>query len=734
METTQSNREGKPRHAQVVPSFFAAVTRAPLVTWLGEVDPAELVYWTRKDDLSEGARRDMRQTLVRRTRQRAERLWAQKTGVRLAPGWQEALPPMVRKRVQALVVPEDRPLETWTLREIKEALGVPLEVTLGILARLESVYWVPQEPGAKLRPAAWVDRGPPVDVTPQLRELADEAISLRWVSKVERHDLRFGYQAEQADQTLADWLRAQLDYGRVGDSVPALIRSLLAADKMTAEEEAREIVTAAARECGPRGATPETLTRWIDTFLRRHISRTGNGTTLAELGDGLGVTRERVRQMCEAFEDALPELDVATPALDRVMAAAARVAPLQVDDIDEQLRRFIGEGAGLQSLVGWAGVLGRDNLPVECKRARLYSRGKMIDVTMVQAANAPEWFESAIRHVARDCNLIGCTSILRIAGRLALKEGLALGQEALESALESATSFRWLDKESGWFTMGDSTNCSVAHRVRKIMAVAQGTVGTDEIAGALAHDDQMLYRGTSTTGLATPPVHVLRELLLGWPWIRNVQRGRFVAGPGFDADEALTDAERALVRVIGAHDGVACRFELKEVIIGELGLTDVMLAALLGTTPIIVRLEHGLYSIRGRKIGNLALRDARVRLRARSGFSELDIDASAFTLRVTEATLRHEQYTVPQLFVPRLSGAQHTLVSASGDVLGKDVARVGASGALRGINQFFPTLQVGDQLRIEVLDDRLRVHHLPGAEIDVDGEDDVDDEGKTLAQ
>src|SRR6185369_3341629 len=98
MEETHDSAKGRPRHAQVVPAFVAATIRRPLVSWVGDVHPEELLRWERKGDLSDAVRRDLRQAIVKRSRVRAEQLWSRQTGVRLAEGWRERIGAHHRKR------------------------------------------------------------------------------------------------------------------------------------------------------------------------------------------------------------------------------------------------------------------------------------------------------------------------------------------------------------------------------------------------------------------------------------------------------------------------------------------------------------------------------------------------------------------------------------------------------------------------------------------------------------
>jgi len=704
---TPSGEPASARHAQVVPSFVLALLRRPLESWVGKVSPGELLRWERAGDLTESARQDLRQTIVKRNRQHAERLWSRQVGVRLAENWQTALLPSDRKRVETLAAALDgRPLAELTLREVKEALKLPLEHTLAVLARLEAVYWVPPAQAQRRYAPAVIEQYSPCCVSDEMRALAEEVLQLRWLKSVKPQDVRFAYPGEEA---LPDWIRDQMAQPAVPGIVPDLLQRLAAADKLTAADEARAIVEAVGVLCVPR-TNPEAAPRWVAILLSRHISPQGDGRTLIEVGDANGVTRERIRQICEEFEDVFVELDIATPALDKVLLATSRITPCSVDEVNEQLARFIGEGAGIESLLRWATVIGRDDVKVVCRRARTRVRGQLVDIKMVERAETAPWMTAMVRLVSRDCSMFGCTNILRVAGLLALRENATPGQEAIETALEGAAGFRWLDRETGWFSLGDSSGCSAASRVRKMMAVAHDHLGTDEIAAALASDDMWMYRETQSLGLATPPVHVLRELFRGWPWLRVVQKGRFAPADTFDATGVLSDGEQLSVKVITDHDGVACRFELKEALMGQLKVSDVLVSAMLGSSPIFERLEHGLYRLIGQRVGDGAVNAARGRLRERNRHP-LPVMAGArpneFGARVTEAAMRNEQYHVPMRFKKRLFGHRLAVRDADGNVLGE--ARVGQAGALAGLNRLFPQVKPGDLYRVEVLDEGLRV-------------------------
>lgn len=688
------------RHAQVVPSFIVPALARPVHCWVGAINPGELVRWERLADLTESARQELRSVIIKRLRSKSDWLWAQQTGVRLVDRWRDRLVGSDRRGIEDVLAKHPEiPLEQMTLGEFKRAFRGTLERLLAVLAQLEALYWTPpSRPAQRLVLLDAQQSAAPVP-SGELRELAERVLSLPWVARVTPQDLRFGY---PGSGTLPHWIREQLREDLVPAFTVSLLRRLDDASKITAAQEARDLTVAAGRECVPR-TNSDAAERWPALFLARHISALGSGKTLLEVGGAYGLTRERVRQICESFEEVLQRSAVVTPALDRAFAAIARIAPCGVHEANEQLARFIGEGAGVECLIAWAETLGRTSIEIQCHRVRRRLRGDLVDTTVVERADAPPWVKPLINHVSRDTSMFGCTNILRVAGLLALKQGVAPGQEAIEAALEGSDVFRWLDKEAGWFALGQTDASSVATRVRKIMVVAHDHVGADEIAAALAGDDMLIYRETKSLGLAVPPIHVLRELFRTWPWLKVVQKGRFAAGPGLDTAGALSEAEQLAVRVIEQHDGVACRFELREAIGAELQLTNVAVSAMLGSSPIFARLEHGLYRLIGRRVGDASVNAARSRYRLKSALQSAaslpDAKPNEFVFRVTEAALKNEQYSVPARFRAQLAGRRVRFGDAAGQTRGE--ARISQSGALSGFNRRFAP-KPGDLFRVAV--------------------------------
>lgn len=438
------------RHAQVVPSFFASWLREPLSCRLGTVQVSELFCWQRATELSEADRTILLRAILKRSRARASKLWTAPVAVRLEAGWREQVSTADRDRLERILAHiAPRAFESLTLRELKTFWGKPQEHVLALLARLEALYWVP-ETQRLVEPRLAAPRVPAgIEVTPHLRALAGDVLSLPWVSAVRGDDPRFWFPGTEG---VKEWVEAEFRKPQAAPRVAQLLALLAQAEKLSALEEAQAIADAVVRERYRHQRDDETYARRTAMFLARYLSADGPGRTLEEAGKLFGVTRERIRQLCFLFEAAVADVSVAAPALERVLRTAARIVPSGIAEANEQLRPYLGEGLGIESALVWAQALGRRDLPVRVGRAIYRNRGQVSCARMLEAADGASPLREVLRLAYRDCAVFGCTNVIRLAGLLALEAGALLDAEALEAAVANASGFRWLDRENGWFT------------------------------------------------------------------------------------------------------------------------------------------------------------------------------------------------------------------------------------------------------------------------------------------
>ena len=113
------------------------------------------------------------------------------------------------------------------------------------------------------------------------------------------------------------------------------------------------------------------------------------------------------------------------PALEKVLAAAARIAPFAIDEANFQLAGLLGEGGGLNAAFEFAEAIG---LPTPAhaveSRARTFDGYKPIAIVDT-TQEVSRWVTEALAYARQECMTVGCNNYLRIAGHLALQKGVA---------------------------------------------------------------------------------------------------------------------------------------------------------------------------------------------------------------------------------------------------------------------------------------------------------------------
>ena len=120
---------------------------------------------------------------------------------------------------------------------------------------------------------------------------------------------------------------------------------------------------------------------------------------------------------------------------------------------------MLGEGVGVEAAIEFAEQIKRPiPLQVVSKRARSFDGGGMVTV-LVEDERQASWMKPALAFVRRDCMAMGCTNFLRVAGSLALEEGVLVDRDSLVSVLKTIPGYRQLGTDSYWFAMNYSTLC-----------------------------------------------------------------------------------------------------------------------------------------------------------------------------------------------------------------------------------------------------------------------------------
>ncbi|MGF6524984.1 sigma factor-like helix-turn-helix DNA-binding protein [Variovorax sp. PvP013] len=595
------------RHARVVPSFMRPFVKSALPSVHGDVEAHELFNWQRQGLPSARFAAEMREMIVARRRASFDVIWNSPIGVRLTDEWHLATSGTERARLLALTRSAGftQAFPSMTLRQVKDALKMPVAELLGLLARIEATYWVGQPVGARMVALA-PQVSPNVCVDDTFRAAVEDCLNAAWVKGLDIDDLRFPGVAGSA---LAPWLTQQIAKPSLSGFAHELCVRLIAAHKATWAEELEDLLRHALVDAGLR-PDHAGLQRRRELFLGRFAGL--EGATLQAVADVHDLTRERVRQICEGLLASLRARPLALPALDRLFASASRVMPLSATAANEQLQRFLGEGAGIIAAIDFAKELGVAP-PIQVVATRTSTSDGIRSIAMLDLAVEPStWMRVALSEARRDCTFVGCTNFIRIAGILAIKEGVAQNEDTLRSLFERAPGFRILDAESGWFTLIDSDISAAAARMRKLMSVAVGSVEIDAVISALVTDDAWFYRDGAGRGLAMPPLHVMTALIGGWNWLTANAHNKYTPKATV-ARDALSPTEATIVSIIEEHGGAATRTEIAARLVVLGGVSNMAVSVALSSSPAIQKLEHSIYAIRGRPIPAQGLIDARRR-------------------------------------------------------------------------------------------------------------------------
>lgn len=648
------------RHPGILPSVASNLISHVFQADGREFSVNDLLAWS--DPIPrESVAEEIRAQFVVRIRNAAERLWVLPACISLEPGWHDVVHGDDKERLLAFVASLTSPQDfvKLTMREIKEGFKLPLLRVLRILARLESIYWVPGPRAMRVEELVAWDPQQRVEVSAQKRQQLLELAKQPWVQALAWDDIRFPSIDERG---MGAWLVEQSGKKELSLRQLDLCDRMLMAGKSNWGTELQEVARAGLALAERQPGSLEKASLWTQAFMLRYGGL--EGKTLQEVGDLVSLTRERVRQITERCFDVIHASSAAMPALDRVLSASSRIAPSSLPECNIQLADFLGEGQGIKAAIDFALALGRSPGVQVAKHRISTSSGYELIPCVVKATEPSGWLQVALSIARQEILTVGCTNFVRVAGLVAEQTGEVKDMEALRQVLQEAPGFERIGGTDGWFTLVDGESSALAARIRKLMSVATSTVNIDVIVTMLVTDDQWLYRDVEKSR-AVPPSHVLAGLLKRWDWLESDKHNKFRSRTVIDQKSVLSDTELAVVRVIENHGGVATRADIAKVLITEQGVSNPTVSICLASSPTVIKIEHSIYATNGRELNALALIEARKRYAlegprgARLVRADVDL-TKPFTVQVTHCNTpkesRHRIVYLPRFFLPSATG------------------------------------------------------------------------------
>lgn len=594
------------RHAQALPSFVRRYIKAGLKSSVGPVEADQFFSWTQGPCPDEQTCIELRKAFLSRVRinRKEIELRDQPINVQLSEDWPDAVFSGYVKRTIGKVVDEvgHEHFHQLTLRGFKERVKLTTEACLGLLAKLEGANWSKRVASAQDgRDSGCAD---PIPVLSDAeRSDVQRLLVSPWIVALNKDDLRFpAISGISAGERLAT-----LDSdGVISRETYQLFLRLRHASDCSWSEELLDVALHLAETFKSSSGA--------DRAFRAKVFHTrygGNaGRTLMETGALCGISHHQtVHQYCKLLISRLRTTQVQMPALDRLFAAAAPLCPISPEEANRRLSGLLGDGFGIEAAMSFAKEFMRAPT-LSCEDATVKTEAGYQTIRLIVSVLADAWIQFALSCATRECGAIGCTSFLRIAGFLALKNSFAVTLTDLTAVMAAAPGYYLLDAESGWFTLDSGGTSATAQRIRKLMSVATAQVEIDEIATSLITVESWLSRD-SRQSLAIAPTHVLVELLKSWPWLKHNQHNKFWLTEAVEPSTVLSGGEAVMLAALDSFNGVASRQEITAyACMPENGLGEMIVNKWLAGSPIFVRYQAGIYGVRGRPLNADAINEA----------------------------------------------------------------------------------------------------------------------------
>ncbi len=354
----------------------------------------------------------------------------------------------------------------------------------------------------------------------------------------------------------------------------------------------------------------------------RHWGWDGKGgATLEVTGREFGgITRERVRQLCERLAARLAGAAPEAPALDRALVLAAHAAPTTAHDLARRLadERVAAQPFDPAGLLSAASILGREPTfsleTVKGVRVALPDPPDPASDTIAVIAAVVDAARAAVRRA-------GAARVSEVTGRVAADLAVWVEDDLVTAVVSEPDDFVWLERRTGWFYLPSVAKNAVASRIAKVLSIG-GAVRLADLHAGIRRDERM--RGF------VMPEYILGELCERLPGVR-LEGDVVLAAPRQAPEDVLERTELTLLRVLVEAGGEAGRHDLEAACLAA-GMKASSFNNRIAYSPIVTDLGHGRYGLRGASGPDGAMEG--VRRLAQAGQGDVDIprpgDLSSF--------------------------------------------------------------------------------------------------------
>jgi hypothetical protein len=278
------------------------------------------------------------------------------------------------------------------------------------------------------------------------------------------------------------------------------------------------------------------------------------GRTLQTVGDEVGLTPERVRQIVTAASESMRSGWAGSPTLHRTIAFVVGRMPAAAEKIEAELRskRLTSGHFRLEGVIKAAKLLGR--------RAP-FSITEVGEERLVHARDSLS-VDTIVRIARRVISRWGMATLSDVVAEVHKVQSGECDKKLVATVLASLKHFHWLKRSEGWFWLSDSTKNPILNRMRQILSIPKPI------------DISELRAGIRMWGFS-PPKSVLLEFCRQVPGLR-VKDETVQAEPGGNWDGALAQTERDNARLLSEHGGTTAKPEFTPKLTLERELHDLL--------------------------------------------------------------------------------------------------------------------------------------------------------------
>ena len=324
-------------------------------------------------------------------------------------------------------------------------------------------------------------------------------------------------------------------------------------------------------------------------IIIKYFGWDGSGPkTLQVLGEEFGLTRERIRQILNKFENKLRRVgrrkNISLPNMDAVLQFVAGCIPNDAKLIESELvaNKLTKKNFKLESLIKTAKFLDRKiSFRIE----------KINGIRYITLPEYTKLTKLIIGEAKKSVEHWGVSTLADITSQVEEKYGQSIDQNYTISILTNLKEFQWIDEASGWFWLTSVSRNRLINQITKILSVTD-SIEISELRSGISRHRRM-------EGFA-PPRRVLLEICHQLPWCR-VERNVVTADPPLDWEKILAETEWSICWILKEHGPVMIREKLEEMCL-ELGMNQHTFYQYLAYSPIIIKYVPGIYGLRGAKI------------------------------------------------------------------------------------------------------------------------------------